>query len=81
MTVQKAYEIVKQINPRMVAVECLEFPDFYAFALVEKEFEKELSGGGYNTVNKITGEVGVFNPTQDFESFFEAKSINIDTLN
>lgn len=75
MTVKEAYEIIKKDNPGMVAVECLEFADFYAFGLAEKGKEDELIGGGYNTVNKTSGKLGGFNPVQDFEAFFAAKRV------
>ena len=81
MTAKEAYEIIKKENPGMVTIECLEFLDFYAFALTEKGREDEQIGGGYFTVNKTSGEIGAFNPTEDFDAFFAAKSIDIDTLN
>lgn len=80
MTVQNAYEIVKRKYPDMVAIECLDFPDFYAFGLVEKGREPEEVGGGYVTINKDSGKIGGFTPTQDFEAFFAAKEIPVDIL-
>jgi hypothetical protein len=80
MTVQEAYEIVKKENPGMVAIVCLEFTEFYAFGLTEKGRENEPIGGGFITVNKSTGETGGFSPTEDFDAFFAAKDIPIDTL-
>ena len=55
----------------------MEFEDFYAFALKDKGSENELAGGGYDTVNKDTGEIGTFSPPQDFDAFFSAKHIDI----
>lgn len=80
MTAQKAYEIIKKEQPEMVVIECLAFSDFYAFGLVEKGKENEISGGGYSTVNKNSGEIGEFSPPQDFEAFFAAKAIDVNTL-
>ena len=80
MTVQNAYEIVKRKYPDMVAIECLDFSDFYAFGLAEKGRETEEVGGGYVTINKDSGELGGFTPTQDFEAFFAAKEIPVDIL-
>ena len=80
MTVQEAYEIVKKRYPDLVAVECLDFPDFYAFALAEKGREHKAMCGGYITVIKESGKIDGFSPPQDFEAFFAAKSIPIDIL-
>lgn len=80
MTVQEAYEIIKKNNPGMIAIECLSFVDFYAFGLTEKGRENELIGGGYDTVDKTTGELGSFNPVQNFDAFFTAKKIPVKTL-
>ena len=78
---EKVFDIIKKENPGMVAVGCLEFADFYAFALTEKGRENEPIGGGYDTVNKVSGALGGFTPTQDFDAFFAAKEIPIGTLN
>lgn len=81
MTVREAYQLVIETHPGKVAVVCLDFPDFYAFGLKEQRKEKEPIGGGYTTVNKLSGELGGFVPTEDFEAFFAAKRIDIKTLN
>ena len=81
MTAKKAYEIIKTKYPDLVVIECMEFPEFYAFALTEKGKEDELVSGGYNTVNKTTGEMGGINPIHNFEAFSTAKEIPISTLN
>ena len=81
MTVKEAYEIIKKENPGMKAVDCLEFADFYAFALADESWNGELLGGGYNTVNKTTGKTGGINPAHNYEAFLEATEIPIDTLN
>lgn len=75
MTANDAYEVIKKANPKMSVVECLEFPEFYAFALVPKGKEGEPIGGGYDTVDKRTGELGAFNPIEDFGAFRAAKKI------
>ena len=81
MTAQEAYKIVKQENPGMVAIDCIEFDDFFAFGLTDKGFEDELCGGGFITVNKISGKTGGYTPTENLEAFVAAKRIDIDTLN
>ena len=81
MTAKEAYKIIKQAYAEMVVIECLEFPDFYAFGLTEKGKENESVVGGYFTVAKDSGKLGGFNPTSDFEAFFAAKSIDVSTFN
>jgi hypothetical protein len=80
MTVQEAYANIKSNNPDKIVVECLEFDDFYAFALKDKGTENEDAGGGYDTINKATGNMGTFIPVQDFDAFFAAKQIDISTF-
>ena len=81
MTVKEAHEIIKNKYPDLVAIECLDCPKFYAFALANKGWNGEFLGGGYNTVNKTTGELGSLHPIHDFEAFLSAKEISISTLN
>lgn len=81
MTIQKAYETIKHNYPDKVVVECLEFADFFAFALTDKGAENESAGGGYNIINKDSGEIGTFSPVQDLEAFFAAKRLDVRTLN
>lgn len=77
---REAYEKIKSDNPDKVVVECLEFADFYAFALADKGSEDETAGGGYDTINKTTGENGTFSPVQDFDAFFAAKTVDLTTI-
>lgn len=81
MTAKEAYGIIKKEYPGMVAIECLEFKSFYAFGLTEEGKENEQIGGGYTTVNKTSGKIGAFNPTEDFEAFLRADPIDVDALN
>lgn len=81
MTAKEAHGIIKKEYPGMVTIECLEFQSFYAFGLTEEGKEDEQIGGGYVTVDKTSGKTGTFNPTEDFDAFFEAKPIDVDTLN
>ena len=71
MTVQEAYEIIKKENPRMKVIQCLDFAEFYAFALADKNWSGELVAGAYTTVNKNTREVGILFPYEDFEGSTE----------
>lgn len=81
MTIQEAYKNIKSENPNKVVAECLEFADFYAFAVIDEGTENEAAGGGYDTIHKTTGEKGTFSPVQDLDAFFAAKKIDISTLN
>ena len=58
MTAKEAYAILKTKYPDLVAIECLEFSELFAFAMVEKGWVGEAVGGGYHTVKKSTGEIG-----------------------
>lgn len=80
MTAQKAYAIVRAEYPDMMAVECLELADVYAFALADKEWKGEMLAGGYTTVNKTTGKTGGLNPFYHADALDKAKEIPIDTL-
>lgn len=81
VTVKEAMQIIKNKYSDMSVIECLDFPDFFAFGLTEKGAESEDVGGGYFTVAKDSGKLGGFTPTQDFEAFLTAKQIDINTLN
>lgn len=77
MTANDAYEIIKKKYPKFSVVSCLEFPGFYAFALVPKGKEGEPIGGGYHTIDKRSGKQGAFNPIEDFDAFRAAKRIHL----
>lgn len=75
MSVKDAMQIIEKEYPDMSIVECLEFPEFYGFALTEKGRENEPFGGGYVTVSKTNGDVSIFIPTDDLQLFMSAKPI------
>ena len=77
MTVNEAARIIMTEYPDKAIVECLDFPAFFAFALVDKGREGELFGGGYDTVNKLDGTVGSFSPTDDLELFHRARKVKL----
>lgn len=81
MTAKEAMQIIKSKYTDMSVIECLDFPDFFAFGLTVKGAEGEDVGGGYFTVAKNSGKLGEFTPMQDFEAFLTAKQIDINTLN
>ena len=80
MTAKEAYAIIRRENSDKVLMSCLEFKDFYGFCLVPKGMEEneQLGGVGLDTVNKTTGEIGYFYPTQDLKAFREAKRIDLN---
>lgn len=80
MTAKEAHDIIKKQYPNMTSIECLEFADFFAFALVETGRENESIATAYNTVDKNTSALSVFNPIEDFDSYFAAKSIDLEEL-
>ena len=81
MNVKEAIKRVKTKYPKKVILQCLEFPAFYGFALVDEDLKDEFVTGGYTTVNKHTGVFGAFNPPEDFDAFFAAQRIDLSELN
>ena len=55
-------------------IEALDMGSFWAFAFGEKD---ELCGGGYVTVDKTTGDVSTFLPTENLALFRKAKPIKV----
>ena len=80
MTVKEAAQVILREYPDKSIVGCLDFPAFFAFALVDKGREGELFGGGYDTVNKADGTLGSFSPTDDLELFRKAKKIKLSKV-
>lgn len=80
MTAQEAYEIIKKEFPGKVAYSCLEFEEFFGFLLTNNPDGEELLGVAYRTVNKDTGEIGLFYPTWDFKKYLASKKIDVKTL-
>ena len=81
MTAKEASQILKSKYKDMSIVEYLNFVDFFAFALIANGKETESFAGGYDTVDKKTGSISTFNPTEDMASYMSADSIDINTLN
>ena len=80
MTANEAARILREKFNDKSIIECLDFADFYAFAIVDKGKEDDDFAGGYYTVNKRTSSISTFNPTDDLETYLSAKSIDINTL-
>lgn len=78
MTIKDGTKIIVNKYPNMSIIECLDFPEFYAFAIVDKGKEDEGFGGGYITVNKTDGGISSFNPTMDLQLFMSAKPIDVN---
>ena len=80
MTVKDASRIVMAHRPNKTIIECLEFPNFYAFAMVDKGRENEWFLGGYYTVDKVDGTIDGFSPVDDVDALFAAKPIDLAEL-
>lgn len=80
MIAKDASRIVSAHYPNKTVIECLEFPDFYAFAMVDKGREGELYLGGYYTVDKNNGAIGGFSPADDWDALDAAKKIELAEL-
>lgn len=81
MTAKEANKILLAKYADKVVLECLEFPSFYAFSLVNKNQVGKTVGGGMYTVDKNTGALGRFSPTTDLDAFLAAKKINLAEIN
>ena len=78
MDAREAYKTIKEKHENEKLLECLEFDGFFAFLFAETE--SDMVGGGYDTVDKNTGEISTFNPTTDLDSFFKAEQVPIETV-
>ena len=78
MKANDAYKIIKEKHENEKLLECLEFDSFFAFLFAENE--SDIVGGGYDTVDKNTGDVSTFNPTSDLDSFFKAEQVPIENV-
>ena len=77
MTFDEALKIIKNEYKDKSIIECLEFDEFYAFAIVEPGQEEEDIGGGYTTVIKSDGKISTFNPIRDLKALAKAKRIEL----
>lgn len=79
----EAYYTVKEALPnRNYLIECLDFGEFYGFAFSEEKLpQNEMFGSGYDCIDKNTGEIFSFVPTQNLKLFRKAKTINLSNLN
>jgi hypothetical protein len=86
MTLHEAYLKAKVKAEKMGLphlVGCTDFGDFWGFrfsSLIYDENDEHtwVGGGGYETVNKQTGEIGNFVPLMDFDLFEKGKPIPIE---
>ncbi len=67
MTVKEAYRIAKNVTfpDATILADCLDFGEFFGFGFINEEVDWYPA---FNTVNKSTGETGVFNPWNDPKS-------------
>ena len=67
---QKAHTKVDNLD----CIGVLDMGEMWAFAFGKKG---EMCGGAYITVDKSNGELGTFNPIQNFELFRKSKRVAI----
>ena len=82
MNVKEAKKIICNKYKTKKIIECLEFDDFFAFGLADKDFdlENDSIGGAYITVNKSDGKIGVYNPFYDALKTCVRKKVNLTNL-
>jgi len=87
MTLQEAYikaSSVAKGKGHTLLTSCKDYGDFWGFGFKPPTFdidaspEKAINGLGTTTVNKKTGEIGIFIPPMNLDLFKKAKSIPID---
>lgn len=78
MTFEQALQKAQNKQPKdYLCHGALDMGEFWAFSFHPKLDKDDWWGGGYDTVNKKTGELGTFNPPDDLELFAKAKRIKI----
>ena len=80
MRVQDAYALVEKLKPECKLLECLEFDDFYAFFMVPRSYLDDGVAGSYYTVNKKTGLLGMFNPTENLSLYMSGEVIEVEAV-
>lgn len=78
LSVQDAYSVIEKIKPDCKLLECLEFEDFYAYFMVPKTYNGDGVAGAYDTVNKKTGLVSSFVPTENLKLYMSGKVVELD---
>ncbi len=81
-TPQKAYTILKMQRPNKVAKACVEFSNFYAFYMIEKELFHEplISSRFVDAVDKKSGKTFEYDMFSDMNAYRNARNINVRTL-
>lgn len=83
MTVDEAYIIACKEYPLSRVRGCLDFGDFFAFALVPMNVyddEDYFSGTTLTSVNKNTGKIFEYDITSDLDAYEKAKKVNVSTI-
>jgi hypothetical protein len=83
MTLHEAFikaKTVAEMEGHTLLVSCGDYGDFWGFGFMPEGFllDKPSGGGADTTVNKETGEIGVFIPPMDLDLFSKRKPIPID---
>lgn len=83
MTVDEAYTIACKEYPLSKVQGCLDFGDFFSFALVPMNIDDDedyFSGTTLTSVNKHTGEVFEYDITSNLDAYENAKQVDITTI-
>ncbi len=76
MTVREAYAIVRRDHLNQECASAVDFGDFWGFDFAPEGCKKsDLYGGGYDAIDKDTGERFGFSPTQNFSLFRSGKEV------
>lgn len=80
---KRAYEILSKEKPVSKVAGCLDFGDFYVFALVpfyEPNDETFIIGTVMDSVDKNSGQIGLYDITSDINAYENAKVVDVDTV-
>ena len=84
MKLTDAYRKVKDLpeNKKLFLVECLDFGEFWGFAFCDRcpTEENPVGGIGFDTVDKATGQISYFYPTDNLKLFDKAVGVSIEAL-
>jgi hypothetical protein len=82
MTLKEAYQKVKGLEDRNYLIDCLDMGKQWGFAFLSEPLPpgERIGGLGLDVVNKQTGEVSFFYPTEDLGLLRKSKKIPIKTL-
>jgi hypothetical protein len=82
MTIKKAYKKARKLPGRNYIVNCIETSDLWAFQFAEEPLEPGdfLIGGGYDCINKKTGELSCIPIPWGLDALEGGNKIDINTF-